>query len=230
MNDTAAFGAGPADRAASDALQSIRTVDDVIALLDQQGVRRAVFVGTSLGVLVTMTLATRRPGLVAAAILNDAGPEVPAEALARIGRYAGKPVPPMDAAAAASYVESIAGTAFPKYGPDEWRAMVTRMFRMRDDGLLELDYDPAIVRTVSPLLLRLMRPLLWRAWRKLGRCGPLLVLRGALSDVLPREVAQHMIAVAADATLVEVPDVGHAPMLDEPESQAAILALLARLP
>ena len=79
-------------------------------------------------------------------------------------------------------------------------------------------------------LLRLMRPLLWRAWRKLGRCGPLLVLRGALSDVLPREVAQHMIAVAADATLVEVPDVGHAPMLDEPESQAAILALLARLP
>ena len=56
------------------------------------------------------------------------------------------------------------------------------------------------------------------------------MLRGALSDVLPREVAQHMIAVAADATLVEVPDVGHAPMLDEPESQAAILALLARLP
>ena len=66
--------------------------------------------------------------------------------------------------------------------PTAMPAMVTRMFRMRDDGLLELDYDPAIVRTVSPLLLRLMRPLLWRAWRKLGRCGPLLVLRGANPD------------------------------------------------
>lgn len=206
-----------------------RYARDVAELLDAQRIPHAVFVGTSLGVLVTMTLASLRPQLVAAAALNDVGPEVPREALARIGRYAGKPVPPMDSAAAAAYVESIASTTFPKYGPAEWQAMVARMFRVREDGLLELDYDPAIVRTVNPLLLRLMRPLLWRAWRKLGRCGPLLVLRGTLSDVLPRDVAQRMVAAVADAALVEVPDVGHAPILDEPEAQAAIRALLARL-
>ncbi len=203
--------------------------DDVAALLDDRGIARAVFVGTSLGVLVAMTLATCRPELIAGAILNDAGPHVPREALERIGRYAGKPVPPMDRDAAARYVESIGRAAFPGYGPDDWRAMVGRMFRQRDDGLLELDYDPAIVRTVNPWLLRLMQPLLWRAWRKLGRRRPLLVLRGALSDILTADVARRMIEVADDARLVEVAGVGHAPMLDEPEARAAIADFLARM-
>ena len=203
--------------------------DDVAALLDDRGVASAVFVGTSLGVLVTMTLAVRRPDLVAAAVLNDAGPEVPREALDRIGRYAGKAVPPMDRDAAAGYVESIARETFPGYGPDDWRAMVERMFRVRDDGLLELDYDPAIVRTVNPWLLRLMRPLLWRAWRKLGRGRPLLVLRGELSDVLTAAVARRMVQQADDARLVEVPGVGHAPMLVEPEARGAIATFLARM-
>lgn len=202
---------------------------DVATLLDQRGVRRAVFVGTSLGVLVTMTLATRRPDLVAAAALNDAGPEVPAEALARIGRYAGKPVSPMDRAQAAAYVESIGRISFPGYGPADWAAMVDRMFRIRDDGLLEPDYDPAIVRTIKPWVLRMTRPLLWHAWRKLSRCGPMLVLRGAHSDVLPVAVARRMVDAAPDASLVEVAGVGHAPMLDEPEARAAIAQLLARL-
>ena len=58
--------------------------DDLVALLRAQGIDRSVFIGTSLGVLVTITLATRAPGLIAAAVLNDAGPEVPAEALARM--------------------------------------------------------------------------------------------------------------------------------------------------
>ena len=205
--------------------------DDVAALLDDRGIDRAVFVGTSLGVLVTMTLATRRPALVAGAILNDAGPQVPREALERIGRYAGKPVPPMDREAAARYVASIGAAAFPGYGAEQWQAMVGRMFRTREDGLLELDYDPAIVRTVNPWLLRLMQPLLWRAWHKLGRQRPLLVLRGALSDILTAEVARRMIETADDAQLVEVPGVGHAPMLTEPQARAAIAGFLhASLP
>jgi len=222
-------GRAGSQRAADPRSYNPRTyADDVAALLDECGIASAVFVGTSLGVLVTMTVAVRRPDLVAAAVVNDAGPEVPREALQRIGRYAGKPVPPMDREAAAGYVASIAGEAFPGYGPEQWRAMVDRIFRVRDDGLLELDYDPAIVRTVNPWLLRLMQPLLWRAWRKLGRGRPLLVLRGALSDVLPAAVARRMIDKADDARLVEVPGVGHAPMLVEPEARAAIATFLAR--
>lgn len=200
--------------------------DDMVALLDSQRIEQAVFIGTSLGVLVTITLATRAPGRIAAAVLNDAGPRVPREALARIGKYAGKVLPPMDLEQAAAYAESIGKPAFPRFSTDDWRDMATRMFRRRDDGLLELDYDPAIIRTTRPWVLWLLRPLLWRAVRTLTRNAPTLVVRGALSDILPADVARQMVATSPNARRVEVPDVGHAPTLSEPEAREAILALL----
>ncbi|MGA6538554.1 alpha/beta fold hydrolase [Stenotrophomonas sp. NPDC101269] len=203
--------------------------DDMVALLRAQHIDKAVFVGTSLGVLVTLTLASRAPGLVAAAVLNDAGPKVPREALARIGTYAGKPVPPMDLDQATAYVASIGKAAFPRFTADDWQVMATRTFRPRDDGLLELDYDPAVIRTTRPWVLWLLRPVLWRAVRRLTARVPVLVVRGALSDILPAEVARQMAATSPTARLVEVPDVGHAPTLSEPEARDAILALLERV-
>lgn len=203
--------------------------DDLVALLRAQGIDRSVFIGTSLGVLVTITLATRAPGLIAAAVLNDAGPKVPRQALARIGKYAGKHLPPMDLAQAAAYAESIGKASFPCFGADDWRDMATRMFRQRDDGLLELDYDPAVIRTTRPWVLWLLRPLLWRAVRTLTGQAPTLIVRGALSDILPPDVARQMAATSVNARLVEVPEVGHAPTLSEPEARQAILALLERV-
>lgn len=203
--------------------------DDMVALLQSQNIDKAVFIGTSLGVLVTITLASRAPGLIAAAVLNDAGPKVPAEALARIGKYAGKPVPPMDLAQASAYVESIAKASFPRFTAEDWRAMASRTFRQRDDGLLELDYDPAIIRTTRPWVLWLLRPLLWRWVRGLTARVPVLVVRGALSDILPADVARQMAATSPSARLVEVPAVGHAPTLSEPEAREAILELLERV-
>ena len=203
--------------------------DDMVALLQSQNIDKAVFIGTSLGVLVTITLASRAPELISAAVLNDAGPKVPREALARIGKYAGKALPPMTLEQAAAYAESIGKASFPRFSADDWRAMASRSFRRRDDGLLELDYDPAVIRTTRPLLLWLLRPVLWRAVRGLTARVPVLVVRGALSDILPADVAQQMAATSANASLVEVPDVGHAPTLSEPEARDAILALLGRL-
>ncbi|MGH8055143.1 MAG: alpha/beta fold hydrolase [Stenotrophomonas sp.] len=203
--------------------------DDMVALLRSQGIDKAVFIGTSLGVLVTVTLAARAPQLIAAAVLNDAGPQVPRAALARIGKYAGKTLPPMTLEQAATYAESIGKAAFPRFNADDWRAMATRSFRQRDDGLLELDYDPAVIRTTRPWVLWLLRPVLWRAVRTLTRHAPVLVVRGALSDILPPEIAQRMAATSPTASLVEVPEVGHAPTLAEPEARDAILALLGRV-
>lgn len=203
--------------------------DDMVALLQSQRIDKAVFVGTSLGVLVTITLASRAPGLIAAAVLNDAGPKVPREALARIGKYAGKPVPPMDLAQATAYVASIGKASFPRFTAEDWQSMALRTFRQRDDGLLELDYDPAVIRTTRPWVLWLLRPVLWRAVRRLTARVPVLVVRGALSDILPADVARQMAATSASASLVEVPDVGHAPTLSEPVAREAILALLGRV-
>lgn len=223
-------GRAGSERAHDPSSYNARTyADDMVALLRSQNIARAVFVGTSLGVLVTITLAARAPGLVAAAVLNDAGPKVPREALARIGQYAGKPVPPMDLEAAAAYMGTIGKAAFPRYTLDDWRAMAQRTFRQRSDGLMELDYDPAVIRTTRPWVLWLLRPVLWRAVRGLTARVPVLVVRGALSDILPADVARQMVATADSARLVEVPDVGHAPMLSEPEARDAILGLLERV-
>ena len=223
-------GRAGSERARDPASYNPRTyADDMLALLDSQGIDRAVFIGTSLGVLVTMMIAARAPQRIAAAVLNDAGPQVSREALVRIGRYAGKTVPPMTPEHAVAYVSAIGKPAFPHYGDTEWRDMTSRMFRTRDDGLLELDYDPAVVRTVRPWLLWLLRPMLWRKWRALARCGPMLVVRGGLSDILTADVARRMVASAKDAVLAEVPDVGHAPFLGVPEARDAILALLERI-
>ena len=195
---------------------------DVLALMQQESISRAVFVGTSLGVL-----ALKQPGAVAAAVLNDAGPEVADAALKRIAAYAGKPVPPMTHAEAAAHVARIAQGIYPRYGQPEWEAAVERMFRQREDGLWVLDYDPAIVRTVSPWKLKLLRPLIWHAYRKLAKAKPLLLVRGATSDILAAGLAQRMAAVSSNVRLVEVPEVGHAPNLSEPEARKAIERFLA---
>jgi pimeloyl-ACP methyl ester carboxylesterase len=199
---------------------------DVIELMRVLVIPRAVFFGTSLGVLVTITAAAKRSAAIAAAILNDAGPEVPKAALERIGKYAGKPVPPMSRDEAITYIERIGKPAYPRYAQADWAAMVDRLFRVRDDGLLELDYDPAVVRTAKPFLLRLLRPLLWRAYRKLAMHRPVLILRGELSDVLDTDIAARMAAVSSSVRLVEVAGVGHAPDLSEPEARTAIHAFL----
>ncbi|MGH8027363.1 MAG: alpha/beta fold hydrolase [Pseudoxanthomonas sp.] len=202
--------------------------DDVLALMRDQSIPRAVFVGTSLGVLVTMTLASKRPGAVAAAVLNDAGPEVSDAALQRIAAYAGTPMPPMTRDEAAAHVQRIAQSIYPRYGRAEFEAAVDRMFRQRDDGLWVLDYDPAIVRTLNPWMLKLLRPLIWRAYRKLARNRPILLLRGETSDILARDLAVRMAQVSPGVLLVEIPEVGHAPSLSEPEARDAIDDFLAR--
>ncbi|MDI1253151.1 alpha/beta hydrolase [Thermomonas sp.] len=203
--------------------------DDVLALMREQSITRAVFIGTSLGVLVTMTVATKQRGAVASAVLNDAGPEVSREALDRIAAYAGKPVAPMHREAAVTYVQRIGQSVYPRHGQADWEASVDRMFRQGDDGLWVLDYDPAIVRTINPWMLRLVRPLLWRAFRTLVKGAPTLLLRGETSDILTRELAKRMAAVSPNVQLVEVPQVGHAPSLSEVESREAIGAFLERV-
>ncbi len=202
-------------------------VADVLALMRDRAIPRAIFIGTSLGALVTMAVASKRGEVVAAAVLNDAGPEVGRAALARIGAYAGKSVPPMTREEAAAYARRVGEVAFPDYGEDDWHAMAARIFRQRDDGLFEPDYDPNIVRTASPWLLRLTRPLMWLAFKRLARNRPTLLLRGALSDVLEPGLAERMARAAPSMRVVEIPRVGHAPDLSEPAARVAIGALLS---
>lgn len=193
-------------------------VADVRALLDALGVARAVFVGTSMGGLITVDLATRAPGLVAAAAINDIGPELAPEGLARIAGYVGErpPLPDWDAAAGA--VAALNADVFPHYGPAQWLAMARRLFR-EDPGGVVADYDPAIARALSRIV---ADPDPWGKWHAFARSRPVLLLRGTATDLLAPAVAEAMVAGKPDAWLAPVQGVGHAPMLDEPDALAAL--------
>lgn len=196
---------------------------DVIELLDQLGIPRAIFVGTSLGGLVTMAIAAIAPQRIAGAILNDVGPELNQVGLDRIQGYVGKDprFASWDDAAAAIAVNQ--GPAFPNHGPEDWLAMARRNCR-EDEGEIRFDYDMAIaaVFQAGPTPTIDMWPLFTALAQK-----PLLIVRGAISELLSASAAEKMRKVAPDAQFVEVAGVGHAPMLDEPEAVAAIDAFLS---
>lgn len=202
-------------------------VRDILALMDQAGITQAVFLGTSMGGLITMALMAIRPKAIAAAILNDVGPEVAPEGLARIAAYTGKPVEINRWSDAVDYARRINEAAFPHYGEAEWDAFARRIFREGTEGVPVLDYDPDIMVPIKAAGAKALVPVLWPYFRRLARKKPTLLVRGATSDLLSPAIAAKMRKAAPEMVFAEIPGVGHAPMLDEPESRAAIFEFLA---
>lgn len=200
--------------------------DDVARLLDSLGIARAIFVGTSMGGLITMEMASVRPGLVAGAVINDIGPELASAGLARIAGYVGDPPRFSLWIEAADHVRKLNGDALPHYASTDWDAMARRMFR-EDEGTIAPAYDPAIARPFGDAVLA-DDP--WGRWNALAADRPILLLRGAITDLLDADVAQRMVEAGSAITLVEVPGVGHAPMLDEPAALSAIAEFLRGQP
>jgi pimeloyl-ACP methyl ester carboxylesterase len=200
---------------------------DVIELLDQLGIAEAIFVGTSLGGLVTLAIAAIAPERIAAAILNDVGPELGDVGLDHIRKYVGKGERFASWDEAAQVIRGNQHAAFPNYGPGDWLAAAHRHCR-ESEGRVEFDYDPAIadgfkVAEATP------KVDMWPLFMALAR-KPLLVIRGELSELLRPETLERMHAAAPEMESVTVAQVGHAPMLDEPEAAAAIDGFLASLP
>lgn len=200
-------------------------VHDVVELLDGLGVAQAIFVGTSLGGLVTMSTAAIAPQRIAAAILNDIGPELGQVGLDRIQAYVGKGLRFVTWEEAAETIARAQAAAFPGYGPADWMAAARRNCR-EQAGEIIFDYDMAIAdafAAAGPTPKIDMWPLFAALALK-----PLLVVRGGISELLSAETFAKMRAAAPQAKFVTVPDVGHAPMLDEPAAAAAIDAFLAK--
>jgi len=199
-------------------------VGDVVQLLDQLGIAQAIFVGTSLGGLVTMAMAVTAPQRIAASILNDVGPELNQAGLDRIQSYVGKGERFASWDEAADAIAAHQGTAYPGYARDDWMAMARRNCR-EQAGAIAFDYDAAIANIfqAGPT----PKVDLWPLFIALAQ-EPLLVVRGAISELLSAEVFEKMKAVAPQAKFAVVPGVGHAPMLDEPAAIAAIDDFLKR--
>ncbi|CAN7335987.1 alpha/beta fold hydrolase [Brevundimonas sp. LjRoot202] len=224
-------GRGKSDRATDPmTYQPLSYAQDVLALLEQAGIARAVFLGTSMGGLITMALAALRPKVIAAAILNDIGPEVAKAGLARIAAYSGQPVDTPGWAEAAAYVKAINEVAFPHYTDADWDAFAHRTFKIGTEGAPVPDYDPDIAVPIRAAGAKALVPNLWPMFGRLTKGRPVLLVRGQTSDLLSEAIAAKMRKRAPKMDYVEVPGVGHAPMLDEPEAKAAIFPFLGELP
>ncbi|MBY0581644.1 MAG: alpha/beta hydrolase [Sphingomonas sp.] len=202
-------------------------VQDVDALLGELGINRFVAIGTSLGGIVTMLLAGAGRGTIAGAVLNDVGPEVEAGGLARIRSYVGKSSSWPTWVHAARGLAEANGDVYPNYQLSDWLAMAKRLYRLNSAGRIVLDYD---LKIAEPLRVpgNEAGPDMWGAFDRLNNV-PVLVVRGALSDILSDSVAHRMTERLGSAELITVPDTGHAPTLDEPIVGAAIDRLLDRV-
>jgi pimeloyl-ACP methyl ester carboxylesterase len=203
---------------------------DVLKLMDALEIPKAVFVGTSMGGLITMVLVALAPDRVAASVLNDVGPVLPAQGLSRIATYVGRAQPVASWAEAAEAARAIIGSAYPERIDDEafWLALAHRTFRERDDGKIVTDYDPHIALAFADYDEGATPPDLAPLFTALA-AKPMLSVRGGISDILTEDGVAHMRTLnpALDSATIE--NVGHAPTLDEPEAWDAMLDFLAKV-
>ncbi|HEX8383891.1 MAG TPA: alpha/beta hydrolase [Sphingomonas sp.] len=202
-------------------------VQDVDALLGDQGIGRFVAIGTSLGGIVTMLLAGTERGRLAGALLNDVGPDIDPRGLQRIRGYVGRASSWPTWMHAARGLAEANGAIYPDWRIEDWLAMAKRVHRLNSAGRIVLDYD---LRIAEPFRVpgNEAGPDMWRALEALGEV-PTLVVRGERSDVLAAATAERMTATLRRAELVTVAGVGHTPMLVEPELDAPIARWLERV-
>ena len=201
-------------------------VADMLALLDHLDIPRAVFVGTSMGGLMTMIAAATAPQRMAGAVLNDIGPEIDPSGLARIRGYVGGGAPVASWAEAAAACQAINGSAFPgETDRTFWERFARRIFREEAPGRIVLDYDPAIARSIAPDGEAPPDASLWPVFAALQEI-PTLVIRGEISDILAAETVAEMARRKPDLATAVVPSVGHAPFMTEPAAWDALRAFL----
>lgn len=200
---------------------------DIARLLEHAGVERCVFFGTSLGGILTMLTAATQPGRVAAAILNDIGPEVDPVGLARISAYVGRFPPARTWDEAVTLVRATYEYTLPGLTDEQWLDYTRRSYT-DVDGVPRLDMDPNIGEAVRAAPAA-AAPDLWPVFAALKPL-PTLVLRGESSDILSRVTLDRMQQEKPDLLRVEVPNRGHVPLLDEAEAVLAIDEFLAGVP
>jgi pimeloyl-ACP methyl ester carboxylesterase len=198
---------------------------DVLAVLTACEIGLAVFVGTSRGGLLTMALAAARPGVIAAAVLNDIGPVIEPQGLMRIKSYVGKVPQPRSFEEGAEILRRLFGAQFTKLGEADWIDWAEKSWR-QDKGRMIVTYDPRLSRALASIDPAHPLPPLWPQFDALANV-PMMVIRGANSDLLSSATLAAMQARRRDTAVIEVPDQGHAPLLTDHDTIARIAAFVA---
>lgn len=221
-------GRGDSDYAKDSATYTpVQYGEDLLALLEQEAIDRFVAVGTSMGGLMTMGLATAIPDRIAGAVLNDVGPRLEPAGLARIKEYVGQGRSYPTWVHAARGIEDTHGAAHPGQPLDFWIGMAKRIMTLTSNGRIVFDYDMKIAEPFLEFDVDNQSDL-WPAWAALAG-KPVLVVRGAQSDLLSAATLEEMVRRLPGTEALTLANVGHAPTLDEPEAIAAIERLMARV-
>ena len=203
-------------------------VADMVTLLARLDAQTVHWVGTSMGGLIGLGLASLARSPISRLVLNDVGPTIQFEAIARIGSYIGQPLRWRTEDEAADYLLGISA-GFGPHSRAQWMALTRPMLKPDGDGF-KLHYDPNIAlpfKAITPEIAAVGEAMTWAAYDAI-RC-PTLLLRGADSDLLTRATAQAMTERGPKARLHEFAGVGHAPTLVA-EDQIAVLRAFLREP
>ena len=193
-------------------------VNAAITLIARLGADEVHWVGTSMGGLLGMVIASLERTPIRRLVMNEAGPLVSATALERIGTYVGKAPDFASMEEAERYIRAISAP-FGPHSDAEWRFLTEHVVRSKPDGRLRVHYDPALAVPFNATTPHQDLEL-WPFWEQV-RC-PTLVIRGEVSDLLSRETVARMQASGPRAIAVEIAGVGHAPTLMQP-AQIAIV-------
>jgi pimeloyl-ACP methyl ester carboxylesterase len=200
-------------------------VADMVTLLARLSAKELHWVGTSMGGLIGLGLASLPQSPISRLVLNDVGPTIQAEAITRIGTYLGLPMRWASVQEAADYMLSIS-KGFGSHTREQWLRLTEPMLKPEAGGF-KPHYDPNIAvpfRAMTPEIAAAGEAALWRSYDAI-RC-PTLLLRGADSDLLTRATATAMTERGPKARLHEFVDVGHAPMLVVPDQVAVVREFL----
>jgi pimeloyl-ACP methyl ester carboxylesterase len=184
---------------------------DVGTVLAALGIGPAIFVGSSRGGILTMLMGATWPEAIAGVVLHDIGPVIEPAGLTRIKSYLGKMPAPRTFEDGASILRNLFGAHFPKVTAAEWLASAHRAWR-EDEGELKPTYDVRLALPLAGIDTEKPLPALWKEFDTLAAV-PMLVIRGANSDILSAETVEAMAARHSGMQIIVVPDEGHVPLL-----------------
>jgi pimeloyl-ACP methyl ester carboxylesterase len=220
-------GRGKSARDSNSANYSVPVeIVDVLAMLDAMSIERAVFVGTSRGGILTMTLSTVRPAAIAGAVLNDIGPVLDMTGLMRIKGYVGKLPKAVSMSDAAAILRRTLGSQFPGLDDAGWQLYARRSFVQTASGI-EANYDRQISAATASFDPAQPPPEMWPQFDSLAG-APLMLIRGEHSDLLSWATVTEMRRRRPDLELVEVMGQGHAPLLADRLTIERICGFAAR--
>ncbi|TPV98228.1 MAG: Esterase YbfF [Beijerinckiaceae bacterium] len=200
---------------------------DLLSVLTALEIDAAIFIGTSRGGLHTMLLSATRPTVIRGAVLNDIGPVLEPRGMARIRGYVGRLPVPRSIPDAADLLKEMMSERFNGLSEADWEAYAKITFADAV-GRIKSRYDQNLMKTLEGLDLEQPLPTLWPQFDGL-RGVPLLILRGANSDLFSSKTLKEMTERHPGAEVHTVEGQGHAPLLLDQETITRICGFAAKI-